>query len=134
RHAFEFVERGLIQVRGRQQPVRAYEVVSLLVAGLSRWRQGHNLRLIGRGPELSAILLGLARAVGGQGNVVFLVGEAGVGKTRLLDELYAQLGGAASWYVVSPPSYAATIPYSGIVALVRALLEVDERLPEPELR
>src|SRR5262249_8309362 len=75
-----------------------------------------------------------AEAVGGQGNIIFLVGEAGIGKTRLLDELYAQLGDAASWCVVSPPSYAAAIPYSGIVGLVRALLEVDDRLPEPELR
>lgn len=43
--------------------------------------------LIGRGPEIQALLAYLRQAQRGQGGVVFLVGEQGVGKSRLGEEL-----------------------------------------------
>jgi DNA-binding CsgD family transcriptional regulator len=43
--------------------------------------------LIGRGPELSALLDGLDRAAGSRFSAVFVAGESGVGKSRLLQEL-----------------------------------------------
>jgi predicted ATPase len=46
-------------------------------------RRVSSAELIGRGPELAALL----EAVGGEFSAVFLAGESGVGKSRLLDEL-----------------------------------------------
>jgi predicted ATPase len=43
--------------------------------------------LIGRGPELAVLLDALERAGGGRFSAVFLAGESGVGKSRLLREL-----------------------------------------------
>jgi len=53
-------------------------------------------RLIGRDPEREQLLAALAAAWSGGGSVSVLIGEAGVGKTRLLEELAlraAELGG-----------------------------------------
>ena len=41
---------------------------------------------VGRGPELAALLAALESAVAGEPAVVLVGGEAGVGKTRLVEE------------------------------------------------
>ena len=51
---------------------------------------GARPRLIGRDPELASLLTCLDRAISGQGQVVFLTGEAGIGKTALAAEFLAQ--------------------------------------------
>ncbi|MFY9774786.1 MAG: ATP-binding protein, partial [Trebonia sp.] len=45
--------------------------------------------VIGRGAEIDALRTALAAAGGGIGGVVFLTGEAGIGKSRLASELAA---------------------------------------------
>src|SRR5262245_15481679 len=42
---------------------------------------------VGREHELAELTAILAEALGGRGNLVLLAGEAGIGKTRLADEL-----------------------------------------------
>jgi DNA-binding SARP family transcriptional activator len=53
-------------------------------------RPVHEAPLVGRADELAALLAALDAARAGQGRLVLLLGEAGVGKTRLGDELAAR--------------------------------------------
>jgi DNA-binding SARP family transcriptional activator/tetratricopeptide (TPR) repeat protein len=46
-----------------------------------------SLRLVGRAAELARLRRALTQAYGGQGGAVALLGEAGIGKTRLVDEM-----------------------------------------------
>lgn len=76
-------------------------------------------RLIGRDRDFARLAEQLDRAVAGEGSVVLLAGEAGVGKTRLTDELAAStevpvLRGAASHH--------STPAYGPVVAALRSLL------------
>ena len=48
--------------------------------------------LIGREPELARLSAGLAEAFGGRGQVIAVLGEAGIGKTRLVAELILEAG------------------------------------------
>ena len=48
---------------------------------------------VGRGEELARLRSLIARLLAGHGSVVLIEGEAGIGKTRLLDELSADAGG-----------------------------------------
>jgi DNA-binding SARP family transcriptional activator len=50
----------------------------------------HDAALVGRDSELTALRQAMAAAWAGQGRVVTLVGEAGIGKTRLVQELAAE--------------------------------------------
>jgi len=61
--------------------------------GLGRLAWG---RFVGRSDELGTLKSALDAALGGQGSLVMLVGEPGIGKTRLAQEalVYAQLRGA----------------------------------------
>ena len=79
---FESEELGPIEVKGKAEPVTAFRVL--------RYVESHAAHeaaaLVGRSAEL-ALLADLAGQVGGgSGRIVSLIAEAGVGKTRMLDE------------------------------------------------
>ena len=60
---------------------------------------GLHARLVGREEQLRALERALTRVMEGQGQIVTLAGEAGVGKSRLVRELQALSAAAAvSWY------------------------------------
>jgi len=85
---------GPIPVKGLVHPVEAFEVVG---AGSLRTRFQASAarglaRFVGRGHELAELGRALDRAREGCGQVVALVGEAGVGKSRLIHE-FARLPG-----------------------------------------
>src|SRR4051812_33443021 len=57
------------------------------IGGVPRW---DDAPLVGRAGELATLLAAVDRALAGRGSAVLLAGDAGVGKTRLLDELAAR--------------------------------------------
>ena len=80
---------GPVPVKGLAAPVEVYEVVG---AGSVRTRLQAAVargltRFVGRDTELATLHQALARADAGHGQVVALVGEAGVGKSRLVYEV-----------------------------------------------
>jgi class 3 adenylate cyclase len=85
---FEFKSLGKIEVKGKVEPQRAYE---LLKAGWVETRIGAAAakgltRFVGRKNSLATLKEALEEALAGSGQVVAIVGEAGVGKSRLLLE------------------------------------------------
>jgi class 3 adenylate cyclase len=93
---FEMIESPHQIVRGFEAPVRAFRVVGEGEAE-SRFealRAVSNAQpLAGRGLELELLLDRWRLAASGQGQVVQIVGEPGIGKSRLLQELRARLEG-----------------------------------------
>ena len=89
--ARQFVEvspLGVQTVRGISTPVEVFKVTGLLNAPASGvFRSGKRLTsLTGRSDQLAALELELAHAVKGEGRVVGVVGEAGLGKSRICFE------------------------------------------------
>jgi predicted ATPase len=84
--------------------------------------------LVGRGAELGALTGTLEAAADGGACVVALVGEAGVGKTRLAEELMALAAtrGFVTLHAVASPLYA-DLPYGVVVAALRPLVRTVER-------
>src|SRR5262245_48080574 len=79
---------GPVPVKGLAEPVEVFELVG--ATALRRRLQVAVARglspFVGRQPELEALQQALARAGAGQGQVVALIGEPGVGKSRLVYE------------------------------------------------
>jgi len=92
---FDFKPLGEIEVKGKKEPVKAYE---LLDVGRVRTRlRVSEMRgltpFVGRERELELLLDGFNRAKVGRGQAFSIVGEAGVGKSRLLYEFRSAIAG-----------------------------------------
>jgi class 3 adenylate cyclase/predicted ATPase/DNA-binding IscR family transcriptional regulator/ribosomal protein L40E len=85
---FRFRELGPIAVKGISEPVRIYELEGMgaLRTRLEVSRSRGFSRFVGRLDEMAALEAALARAIGGAAQVVGIVGEPGVGKSRLCFE------------------------------------------------
>ena len=84
----EVVPLGMLTIRGIAAPVEAFKLTGLLNAPASDvFRSGRRLTpLVGRSEQFAALELELANAVRSDGRVVGVVGEAGIGKSRLCFE------------------------------------------------
>ena len=83
---FELRELGPTRLKGFAHPVSGFEVLGERVTG-SRFearRSGQPLPMVGRDQELALVLERWRQAVAGEGQAVLLVGEAGIGKSRLV--------------------------------------------------
>ena len=120
---------GPLPVKGLAEPVEGYELVG--ASSLRRRLQAAALRgltrFIGREPELAALTQALARARAGHGQVVALMGEAGVGKSRLVYEcLHSHR--TQGWRVLESASvsYGKATPYFPVLDLLRRYAQVDD--------
>jgi len=85
---FEMESLGPIEVRGRTGPVETYRVLApKAAAGKPRGIAGLDSPLVGREAEMQTLREALERLQAGVGGIVTVVGEAGIGKSRLVAEL-----------------------------------------------
>jgi class 3 adenylate cyclase len=120
---------GDVAVKGRSEPVPAYRVLRVKEQpGRVRGIEGLSAPLIGRDLELGLLLDGLERVRAGRGQIVCLIGAAGLGKSRLLEEA------RAAWIRHSPPDtweqsqgspYDSSRPYGLFQAFARDLFDID---------
>ena len=88
---FECEGLGETEVRGKSRPVPAYRVLGVRAQpGRLRGIEGVNARLIGRDREFAQLKDALEQLRQGRGQIVCVIGEAGLGKSRLLEELYGE--------------------------------------------
>lgn len=92
---FECADRGIVALKGFETPVQIWQVVSAKPSAsrFESYRSGRLVRFIGREHETALVLGRWREAVEGEGQVVLLCGEAGIGKSRLVRHLRDQLTG-----------------------------------------
>ncbi|SIO62151.1 Predicted ATPase [Bradyrhizobium erythrophlei] len=90
---FEYLDLGKVEIKGFVEPVAAWRVAGkTAVTSRSHALQSCDLLpLIGRDEEMELLLRRWERARSGEGQVVLLSGEAGIGKSRLTVALLEQL-------------------------------------------
>jgi class 3 adenylate cyclase/tetratricopeptide (TPR) repeat protein len=121
---------GPVPVKGLTAPVEVFDLVgaSALRHRLQAAAARGLTRFVGRDTELTALGQALARAAAGHGQVVALVGEAGVGKSRLVYEC-VHSHQTQGWLVLESASvsYGKATPYFPVLDLLRRYARVDER-------
>src|SRR5262245_52134446 len=90
---FRFRELGPIAVKGVSEPIRVYELEGMgaLRTPLELSRSRGFSRFVGRLDEMAALEAALGRALGGEAQIVGVVGEPGVGKSRICYEFVERL-------------------------------------------
>src|SRR5688572_31388151 len=132
---FETRPLGELHLKGKAESIAAWEVVAA---------HGTRTRLdveadrgltpfVGRERELSSLVNAFERARAGQGQVVFLVGEAGIGKSRLLLELRRWLADGADWQEGHCLSFGKAMAFHPLVDLLRRQFGVEEGDREPDI-
>jgi len=126
---FECEPLGALTVKGKAGPVVAYWALRErpVRTRLERAVERGLTPFIGRDQELTVLRGYLEQAKRGQGQVVFVSGEAGIGKSRLLLEFRRSiLDEAATWLEGHCISYGKNIPYLPIIDILKGNFGVQE--------
>jgi predicted ATPase/class 3 adenylate cyclase len=120
---------GPVPVKGLEEPVEVFELLG--ASGLRRRLQAAAARgltpFVGRQHEQAALHQALAQAQAGHGQVVALVGEAGVGKSRLVYEV-VHSHRMQGWRVLESASvsYGKATPYFPVIDLLKRYCQIDD--------
>ena len=120
---------GPVPVKGLDAPVEVFELVG--ASGIRRRLQAAAVRglthFVGRDTEMTALGQALERAGTGQGQVVEVVGEAGVGKSRLVYEC-VHSPRTQGWRVLESASvsYGKATPYFPVIDLLKHYVHVED--------
>ncbi len=121
-----------VAVKGRTEPLTPYKVVALgrRRSPLEGLEERALSRFVGREREVATLQELLAEVEAGRGQVVGIVGEPGVGKSRLLIEFRRSLAGRRVTYLEGRClSFGNTIPYLPVLDIVRSnygIVEMDD--------
>jgi class 3 adenylate cyclase/tetratricopeptide (TPR) repeat protein len=125
---FELRELGALQLKGKAEAVAAWQV---LAARESRTRLEVDADVgltpfVGREREMTLMLEAFHKAETGAGQVVFVIGEAGIGKSRLLHEFRRRVGERATWLEGHCMSFGRAMAFHPLVDMLRRIFRIDE--------
>jgi MoxR-like ATPase len=126
---------GPVPVKGLAEPVEVFELFGATVVRrrLQATAARGLTRFVGRQHEFKALHQALAQAGTGHGQVVAVVGEAGVGKSRLVYE-FAHTHHTQTWLVLESASvsYGKATPYFPVIDLLKRYVHAeDQDVPRP---
>ena len=125
---FDMQPLGERTLKGKAATVRAWNVLS---ARQTRSRLDveaeHGLTpLFGRDKELTALAECFEKARAGHGQMVFIVGEPGIGKSRLLYEFRQRIGDRAAWQEGRCVSFGQAIPFHPLIDSLRRRFGIED--------
>ena len=130
---FQFEALGGIQVKGKSEPIITYRVLAIkAIPGRGRGLEGFGLSssLVGREQELKIIELCIQRlSIRGEGSIISIIGEAGMGKSRVVAEAKALALANISngmWLEGQTLSFGQTITYWPFQQILRGWAGITE--------
>ncbi len=123
---FEIVDRP-VRFAGSGENTEAYTVVGA-TKPKNALARSPELRFVGRQHEIDLIHDSFGRSRTGNGQLVFLVGDAGIGKSRLIQEFRQSLKNEdCAWVEGRCAAYGTSTAFLPIVNALRSYLEIEDR-------
>ncbi|MGH2951755.1 MAG: AAA family ATPase, partial [Solirubrobacterales bacterium] len=130
RGAIEYVELEPLELKGKSQPVPAWEAVRAVIGGRAARMTRPSTPLIGREDEAELLHSMYERVTHeSRPHLVTVIGQAGVGKTRLLRELGREVSERDPNVMIrlgSCPAYGAGLAYWALGEVVRGQFEIAD--------
>lgn len=130
---FDVVDLGISKIAGIETPMKVFDLISStsLRTRFDVSRARGLTRFVGRQTEMDSLTAALTRAREGNGQVVGIVGEPGLGKSRLCFEFVEQCKNEGlAVYTAHCPAHGKSIPFIPILELLRSYFEIiDEDTP-----
>ena len=131
------VDVGALDLKGKTNAVQAYEVTGLREGATGRGLIGLHAPMVGRESQKQRLADLFTVAKAGQGRIAAILGEPGIGKSRLLAELRDEIersDASTRWVEGRCLSYGHTLPYHLVIDVVRSLIGVNASAGEGEVR
>jgi len=125
---FTFESLEPTRVKGKAEPVKIYRVLFAKKTPVTMHRlSGLRAELIGREAEMSQLGEAVEKLEEGQGGIVSISGDAGVGKSRLVEEFKATLNPREiQWREGHAYAYSQNIPYFPLIDLLSRVFQIEE--------
>jgi len=130
KHMFDLESRGEIEVKGKAEPVPAFRVLNRkAIPESARGIEGLDSPIVGRDRELKLLQTRVDELLQGRGQIVSVMADAGLGKSRLVAEIRKWVAAerAMQWSEGRALSYQTTTTYAIFVDLFNRLFGL---LPE----
>ena len=128
---------GALQVKGVSRPVEGFEVVAATAARtrLQAAATAGLTPLVGRRTEIELFNKLVEQAGGGKGQILAMVGEPGMGKSRLVHE-FTRHQLRPGWLVLegASVSYGKSTPYLPLVEMLRRYFQIADREGSENIR
>ena len=139
RGLFEVTEQEPIQVKGVEQPLRSYLVDRVKPRAFrvpNRGVEGVHTPMVGREAELDALRSAFQASVAARrARVVTVVGDAGLGKSRLLAEFLQTLNMQTCWLLLARAHPRSAVqPYGMLREMLVRQLQIGESDPPEQAR
>jgi class 3 adenylate cyclase/predicted ATPase len=130
---FDFEKRPPLPVKGKANPLDIYRLIRAKKTPANiRGIEGLRSPLVGREKEFHALQRALNKLREGRGATVAILGEAGLGKSRLVAEIRQSLGAGTCWVEARALSYGERLSYGVARDLIEGLAGIDEDTPAAE--
>ena len=113
---------GAVTIKGRHEAVPAWR----LIAAQATLQAGSDTPVVGRGAELPHLQGVLDELRNGRGQITVVLGEAGLGKTRLVTEQRGRASGHVSWLEGHCFSYGTDVIYGPFIQILRNWIGAEE--------
>ena len=122
---------GEVELKGKKRRVRLYEVTGIRQARRKpRGLEGLASSFVGRAAETSGLQQCFENLRAGCGQIVFVSGHAGIGKTRLVSEARSRMSkGRLVWLEGRCLSFGKSLTYHPFVSALRGWLRIGEDAP-----
>ena len=132
---FEWGPPSQLQLKGKTEPIVAHRPERVKARrGWTRRGVLADIALVGRGRELGVALSALDFLGHGEGGVLFVVAEPGMGKSRILEEVRHAAAADATWIEGHCVSYGQSLPYVPYRDLFLSWAGALETASEAEVR
>ena len=133
---FDFEDLGTTKLKGKTESVQVYKVI----ASRDQPRKVHRIhglrsRVVGRKIEIAQLSEAIDKLLHGKGSIISICGEAGTGKSRLIEEFKATLDlDRIQWREGHAYPYAQNTPYFPLINLLSRAFQIKEGDSQEKVR